>query len=233
MSARTHSSEGAQAPQQSLFVTDAEQQRMIVIWNEQVKAQNKLLAKKPNGKRKERLKVITGERNAFHWRDKRDILDYPLLQYIESDLDEQPVKMLSLPVRVLTDEDLPKTYNWCDEDIYRLHEKLLEYAFRILASKGNAEEKFEFLQWIWAPDIYKWVDVNVEDTVEEKETGLTTPVVIKRRLPLYRRNLPFTFLRCCAFAGQNPEDIRKYLANKLRHVLKELGLNYIIKQESL
>lgn len=232
MSARTHSTKGAKAPQPSLFVTDADQQQMIAAFHEQ-QAQVRNSATKPVAKRKEKLKVITGEVNAFHWQVNRELLAFPLLQYIQSDLDEQPVKTLSLPVRVLTDEDLPKKYDWSDEDVYHLHEKLLEYAFRILASKGNAEEKFEFIQWIWAPDIYKWVNIEVKEEVEDKETSTTTEVKLTRRLPLYRRNLPFTFLRCCAFAGQNPEDIRKYLANKLRHVLKELGLNYIIKQESL
>lgn len=232
MSARTHSSDGAFAPEASLFVTDADQQRMIADWQEQT-AQTRVNAKKANGKPKEKLKVISSEINAFHWRVNREILEFPLLQYIQSDLDEQPVKKLSLPVRVFTDEDLPKEYAWSDEDIYHLHEKLLEYAYRILASKGNAEEKFEFIQWIWAPDIYKWVNIKVVEKVEDKETGKTTDVELTRRLPLYRRSLPFTFLRCCAFTGQHPEDIRKYLANKLRHVLKELGLNYIIKQEGL
>jgi hypothetical protein len=101
---------------------------------------------------------------------------------------------------------------WTDDAVRRLHVAVLHHALGVLKSKarGNAAEKCEVLRWIWAPAVFCWV-TRIRD-------GVAT------RVPIYRRQLPFTFETCCAFDGQHPEVLRDLLEDILRPLLKELAL---------
>ncbi len=105
---------------------------------------------------------------------------------------------------------------WTDDIVRRLHVAVLHHALGVLKSKarGSSAEKCEVLRWIWAPAVFCWV------------TRVRGGVAM--RVPIYRRQLPFTFETCCAFDGQRPEVLRDLLEDVLRPLLEELALDPVI-----
>lgn len=92
---------------------------------------------------------------------------------------------------------------WSDSAVAQLHEGLLFHSLAVLSGRGNALEKSETLQWFFGPDLLGW-----------KETKLPTGRIIRRQIRAYE--FPFTFQRCCALLGLNPEVMIEGLCHSLR-----------------
>ncbi len=178
-------------------------------------------------RKKEPLRVVSSHNNPFMQHKLRSLeasLEMPLFTHVPSELDVQPAEEPD-------DEEflrISETEFECgseafptDEMVVELHEHLLDYSLKLLASKGNAEEKYDTIRWIWEPAIYSDRGaIEIIDGVEQRTCA-----------PVYARNLKFTFETCCRLAGYNPNLLRTYLANKIRPMLKEFGFEFIIKQE--
>lgn len=102
---------------------------------------------------------------------------------------------------------------WSDAAVAQLHEGLLHHSLAILASRGNALEKSETLKWLFGPDIYDW-----------KVTKL--PSGAEHRRPIWAVDIPFTYQRCCALIGLDPER----LSEGLRHILRQAGLGQYLPE---
>jgi hypothetical protein len=163
------------------------------------------------------LKVIDSRTLETDWRRHKDFLDLPLFRHEASDLDVQPAEGKdddeTLP-DVISGDELEGPIKWTDEDVEKLHRAVLHQSLVVLNSKGNAEEKYESLRWIWAPDVFCWVTKSIDG--------------VHRRIPIYRRQLPFMFETCCAFDGQRPDVLRDGLAYILRPALRQMGMESLI-----
>lgn len=107
-----------------------------------------------------------------------------------------------------------------DVGVATLHIGLLEHSLAVLAGRGNPMEKAETLRWFFLPDIRYWVQKKVAP--DESEVLPPRPIlnsVVKHR-PVRAVDLPFTFQRCCAYAGVSHEDVLE----RLRHILRKAGL---------
>lgn len=213
MSARAPGISGL-APQQLFFpfVASDTRDRLHQLYHEHFdKAERSAVKRAETQRRKLSLKVVDGRTLPFDSPRFFAILDRPIGLHKESDLDVQPLPDTdehALP-RVVGPEDGEKV-EWSDQAIEELHEGLLLYSLNLLKSRGNAEEKQEILRWIWAPSVFCWVSRKV--------------VGVNQMIPIHRRDLPFTYERCCAFAGQDPERLRSGLAYVLRTFVKGEGL---------
>lgn len=221
MSARTQGVSGFAPAQLTFsFIPPEDRQKTTDLWTThfsraEVRARRSIEA----GRKKILLKVIDSKTLAVDWEKHRSLLELPLWRHEATDLDVQPavddaVEPSGPDVVSGTSSGEDGQVVVTDEVVAIYHEKVLEYSLKVLNSKGNAEEKFEILQWIWAPDIYCWVT--------RHDAG-----VIKKT-PIYRRQLPFTFQMCCACSGLDAERMREGLAHVLRPVLKGLGMESYI-----
>jgi hypothetical protein len=224
MSARTQRTDGA-SPDQLFFsfVPKATRQELAERWRHRIERSDASAVRRAETARKQiSLKVIDGRTLPIDWTRYRHLLDLPLSGYCESDLDVQPATdsdERSTPAIVGPDENVEPKCEWTDHDIEVVHAETLVYSLNLLKSKGNAEEKFEILHWIWAPPIYAWKSQNIAG--------------VRSYRPIYSRNLPFSFELCCMFGGWDPERLRDGLEDILRPVLKKLGIDTNFQQGML
>lgn len=212
MSARAHVVSGL-APQQLFFefIPDSERERLKGLWFTHFDKRDRSASKAAEKKRKTLcLKVVEGSALPFSSDRFRSLLETPIGFHTASDLDVQPAPEADEPAPLMVigpeeGEDRPLT----DAQIAEWHEKVLEYYLKLLKSKGNAEEKQDTLRWIWAPSIHGW---------KQKTIAGQTKLV-----PIYSRDVPFTFEACCVFSGLRPEDIRSGLAYVLRKFASNAG----------
>ncbi len=222
MSARTLGGSGSSPPQLFLpFVTVEDRAQLQQQWRSSTDRLDQQAFKRAASVRKKlSLKVVDGRTLPIDWTRHRSLLELPLGSHIASDLDIQPADepddKHELQVIGPDTIELPERYDWSEKEIRILHEGLLEYSLNLLKSKGNAEEKYDILRWIWAPDVYCWVSRSTAGA--------------SRFVPIYRRQLPFTFAACCALTGYDAERLRSGLAYVLRPVLKQLGISTITSE---
>lgn len=191
--------------------------QMTVAWQDHIARAETRAAKRLDSARKRvELKVISNPSREADWELNRDLLELPLFRHVPSDLDVQPAEGDDdeHELQVITAESGVETVDWTDDDVEKLHIAVLHYSLGVLKTKGNPEEKYEILRWIWAPDVFCWVT--------KSEEG------VHKRIPIYRRQLPFMFETCCAFDGQRPDVLREGLAVILRPALKQMGLESLI-----
>lgn len=215
MSARAHGLSGL-APQQLFFPFVPVEQRaqLTELYHAHFdKAHRNQVERDEKQRRKLSLKVIGGETLPFSSPQFRALLDRPIGLHVASDLDVQPALELDEGAgpRVIG-QDVDEPQGWSDAAIGQLHEGLLHYSLSMLKTKGNAEEKYEILRWIWAPTVFCWVS--------RRHAG------DKRMIPIHRRDLPFTFERCCAVVGVRPDELRTGLAYVLRKFAGSAGVPF-------
>ena len=221
MSARTQASDGSPPDQLFLsFVTKKTRHELAEHWRHRIERKDASAVKRAETARKKiSLKVIDGKTLPIDWKLYRHVLELPLSGYRESDLDVQPETEVedSLALTVIgSEEHAEPGFAWTDNDIEVVHEKVLMYSLNLLKSRGNAEEKFEILHWIWAHPIYSW--------------KVLTIAGVNHFRPIYRRQLPFSFELCCAFGGLDAERMREHLEHILRPALKKLGIDTNFQQ---
>lgn len=92
---------------------------------------------------------------------------------------------------------------WTDNGLAQLFGNLLDQSMMALNCKGNAKQKEEVLQWIYAPSLYLDSRGNV----------------------VQARDIPSTFQFCCRLARENPETywdfIEKFVEADLRGEIHE------------
>lgn len=213
-------------PQQEhfTFTTPEDLQKMEAKRDEKIREADKRKEKAYEKLReKEKLKVVCIEQVPPE-QVYLAVLETPLFKHVPSELDVQPSPEMEIAQDIeegeLVEEEKGSEQFTTDQSIVELHEHLLEYSLKLLASQGNAEEKYETIRWIWAPSVYGWV---------WKRNALGTYV----RTPVPAKYLPFTFEGCCRITGYNPDRLRKDLMNEIRPILELAGFDYIIKQECL
>jgi hypothetical protein len=217
MSARAHPISGFSPLQTHFsFLPKSAVAEMTVLWQDHYARAEKSAAKRLETARKRvELKVIGHHPWEADWKQNKDLLELPLFRHIPSDLDVQPAEGEDDPDPVvITGASSEESVIWTDDDVEKLHIAVLHSSLGVLKSKGNAEEKYEILRWIWAPDVFCWVTKSDEG--------------VHKRIPIYRRQLPFTFDTCCAFDGQRPDVLRDGLAVILRPALKQMGMESLI-----
>lgn len=101
---------------------------------------------------------------------------------------------------------------WSDAAVDLLHEAVLHYSLKALQAKGNAEEKREILEWIFAPQpmvatVRYAGDHLIEVSLPQSET-------------------PFSFERCCRVCGFSSER----LMDGLMPVLSAMGLGNVFNE---
>lgn len=220
MSARARPISGF-SPQQTHFpfLPKEAVTEMTVLWQNHYQRVEELAVKRLEVARKRvELQVVGNLPWRADWRRHKDFLDLPLFKHEASDLDVQPAEGEDNEAEVLV---LSGSSNspvvWTDEDVEKLHTAVLKYSLGILKTMGNAEEKYEILRWIWAPDVFCWV--------QKSDGG------VHKRIPIYRRQLPFMFETCCAFhhdGPMRPDELRSGLAYILRPALKQMGMISLI-----
>jgi len=87
--------------------------------------------------------------------------------------------------------------SWTLQGILQLHSVLLEQSLKALGGDGNGEQKREILEWLFEP--------NFIGTVER----------YGRTIPIYARQVPFSFVFCCRLEGMDPDGIR----DQIRRIL--------------
>ena len=102
--------------------------------------------------------------------------------------------------------------SWSDQAVAQLHEAVLHYSLKALQARGNAAEKREILQWIFAPE--------PRTLVMRGARGVPTEAVLPAVLT------PFSFERCCRYCGLCPER----LSDALLPVLLERGLGNVFNE---
>lgn len=199
------------------FVPEEDRQKMTAIWETHFSRTHDLRQRQIEaGRKRVALKVIDSKTLDIDWEKHRDLLERPLIAHEASELDVQAAEEeVEVASEITSSEDVDVPPELTEQAVYAYHEKVLSYSLGLLKTRGNAEEKYEILRWIWAPDISCWVTRNVDG-------------VINRR-PIYQRQLPFTFAMCCACSGLDAERLREGLAHVLRPVLKQLGMESFIK----
>lgn len=83
---------------------------------------------------------------------------------------------------------------WTDDGIAKLHSVLLEESIKALAARGNAKQKGEILDWLFAPDI-----VGIDES----------------NRCVYADNVPWTYQFCCRLEGMNPDTIRDFVSRRI------------------
>jgi hypothetical protein len=216
MSARTPGVSGF-SPKQLFFtfVPNEARQELNELWRTHFERADANAARRAQTERKKiSLRVIDGKTLSIDWRIHRALLDLPLVEHETSDLDIQSEpeqeELRSMTVFSPEADALPDRYDWSENDIRVLHEGVLVYSLNLLKSKGNAEEKYDILRWIWAPDIFCWVSRPFAGA--------------NKYCPIFLKQLPFTFVSCCALSGYDADRLRSGLAHVLRPVLKQLGI---------
>lgn len=147
-----------------------------------------------------------------------DLLDAPILRVgdrrLPLSLQELQEDMGDVYVDSPTGTETELTRDqWSDAAVAQLHEGLLHHSLAILSGRGNALEKAETLKWLFAPDVYDW-------TVTKHPSGT------EFRRPVWAIEIPFTFQRCCALVGLNPQR----LTEGLRHILQKAGLGQFLPE---
>ena len=95
-------------------------------------------------------------------------------------------------------EDCSEPLEWSEEGIRQLHSVLLHESIKALAGRGNGNQKREILQWIFRPEVERWVDER--GNVRLVRTG----------------DMPWTFSFCCRLENMtNPDIIRDFIARAL------------------
>lgn len=222
MSGRTHRGSGSAPPEQLFlaFVASGEQQVLNAAWQDSVQKADASAAKRVEaGRKRTTLKVLSSKTLDIDWTRYRKLLDVPLLGHEASDLDVQPeAEPVHESAQLSEAPGDVQSEDWVldDHSVAKLHESVLTYSLRVLKTRGNAQEKFEILQWIWSKDIYCWVTRNIDGA--------------NREVPIYSRQLPFTFQACCVAYGCNPEALREKLGYILKPLLKELNFESIVLQ---
>ncbi len=84
---------------------------------------------------------------------------------------------------------------WSEDEAIRLHSCLLEQSIKALAAGGNAGQKKEILDWLFAPDILG---------IDENNNFV------------YAEQRPFTYQLCCKLEGMNPDVILDFIGARLR-----------------
>lgn len=215
MSARTHLISGYSPLQQSFgFVDDTLRQQMTGSWEQHFQVIDARAAKRAV-RQAQQLKVISGKETK---QSSQPLLDLPLWNYCESELDIQPAPEPAEDLSVTTSDGNEPKIQWTDAAIDQLQDHLLIYSLGVLRSKGNSAEKAEILQWIWAPDIYGWVTKTTEGD--------------NKSIPIFARHVSFTFAACCCVAGYDVERMRSNLAYRCRAALKALGMDWVINMYS-
>lgn len=205
-----------------LHVTPRERNRMVRAYEEKVNSSAAYQA----GAAKKTVQAISDriKRNRtlpYDWQayDLDTLLDHPLLKHTPSDLDVQPepfadkapaqrnVVRAEKAVDPLASE--PKIV-WTDDEVRMLTEGILNYSLGILKTRGNASEKAEALEWIWANDIHSYRPVLIGNQIVRK--------------PVLSKFIPFTFAFCCVVNGMDPDVLRDMLRCELTPVLDKLGI---------
>lgn len=106
----------------------------------------------------------------------------------------------------------PTPEDWSDEAVAQLHEAVLHYSLKALQARGNAAEKREILQWIFAPQ--------PRTVVVRDAHGVPTEAVLPQVLT------PFSFERCCRICGYSPEKVEE----ELLPILVETGLGNVFNE---
>lgn len=215
MSARTHAISGYSPLQQSFgFVDDTLRQQMTVSWEQHFQVIEARATQRAVRLAKQ-LAVVGGTPPKPA---RTSLLDLPLWNYCESELDIQPAPEEDHEQALNSNEDDEPKVQWSKEARDQLHEHLLHYCLGVLRSKGNSDEKAETLQWIWAPDIYGWITTTVDGE--------------DQRTPIFARHVEFSFAACCNVTGYDVERMRSNLAYRCRAALKALGMNWVIDMYS-
>lgn len=147
-----------------------------------------------------------------------DLLDAPILRIGDGRLSlslqelQEDMGDVYVDSHTVTETDLTRD-EWTDAAVAQLHEGLLHHSLAILSGRGNALEKAETLKWLFAPDIYAW---NV----------IKHPSGTEFRRPVWAIEIPFTYQRCCALIGLNPQR----LTEGLRHILQKAGLGQFLPE---
>jgi hypothetical protein len=215
MSARAHGISGL-APQQLFFpfVRKEDREQLHKLYSEHFdKAERSAVKRAETNRRKLSLKVVDGRTLPFDSPRFRSLLDLPIGPHQASDLDVQPEPEIeSSKLLVLTAADEVERTEWSDAAIEQLHEGLLYYSLNLLKSKGNAKEKHEILRWIWASAVFCWTQKTIAG--------------VNKLIPILRRDLPFTFERCCAVIGCDATGVRDGLVYVLRKFTMNAGLDF-------
>ncbi len=156
-----------------------------------------------------------------------DLLDLPLFEWSAFteggqarygrprfllDLDKDLGDPLADSARQEPATELPS--DWSDDAVGQLHEALLIHTLGVLNSRGNAAEKLDAVKWIFSPDVFAW-----------KQISKQSPALGYR--PVDASLIPFTFQRCCAYAGKRCDGIR----DGLSYALIKKGLGHLLPGE--
>lgn len=114
-----------------------------------------------------------------------------------------------------------ETYAVLHNNIADVHGAVLESSLAALRTRGNAEEKTRILEWIFAPDIFGWMDevgeVVFYEDVEPEDRALYAEVGWK---VLWEVDRQLSYQHCCKIFGYNPEFFQEFL----ERVLSERGI---------
>jgi len=210
MNARTHGSSGHNPLQQPLFFVGPEHRQLMTdIWNRKIflTDQRKLKEEKKAHQRIEIL-VAKSHEEGITWSNIQKLLDRPIGHYQASDLDIQPATDEPSPIHHvdgLTEERI----EWTEQAMLDLHEGVLNYSLQLLRTRGNAKEKLEILNWIWADDVYDFVTRNIRG--------------VNQKVPIRADQIPFSFQTCCRLSGYRYDLLRDGLAWEMRTALAALG----------
>lgn len=153
--------------------------------------------------------LVTRSREAgIVWSNDQKILEFlerPLGVHRESDLDVQPA------AEEAVDESVECKQEWSEAAITTLADNMVTYSLSLLRSKGNSEEKWLTLKWIWGHDVYCYKKQADADSATYH--------------PVLARDVPFTFQFCCRLAGLDYEAIRDGLERTIGRDLKAIGFN--------
>jgi hypothetical protein len=130
-----------------------------------------------------------------------------------NELNTETDPLQTVDMLVVTDESAEQPVQaWSDEAVAQLHEAVLHYSLRALQARGNAAEKREVLQWIFAPQPRA---VLVRDA-----RGVLTEAALPQV------HIPFSFERCCRICGYSPERVEE----ELLPILVETGLGNVLNE---
>lgn len=196
-------------PQQK-FLFDV-QPEVLAIWQQELQdriAHEAVLSQRKVDRTQKRITFFIQQANqqGIHWINEErflQILENPLGVYIPTELD---VQQATEPEDVDQDEE---KIVWSEQAIRDLHEGVLMYSLSLLNSKGNAKEKRDTLEWIFADDVYDLVERTVRGQI--------------KRCPVRTDQIPFSFQTCCRLVGYRYDELRAGLAWTCKDKLKELG----------
>lgn len=154
--------------------------------------------------------ILNGQQCGNTWTNTDRLLELlhaPIGRHEPSELDIQPAP--EELVEKLCVDDLPKTYDWSDEEMVLMHEHVLIYSLNVLKTRGNATEKLEILDWIWADEIYTFVTKNV--------------MGVDRQIPIRTDQVPFSFETCCRLNGYRSEELQEGIGWAIKDLMKSTG----------